>query len=160
MQSRKRMLCVHAFITAMALVCGVSARAADAIAVDEAWVRAPAPGQRIAGAYMNLTARSRTSVVAAESTDAARVELHTMSMRDGVMRMRPLERLDLPAKKTVSLKPGGHHLMLIDLKRTLKAGERVELKLMLQDPQGVKSVVRVDAEVRALAGGPAHESHR
>ncbi len=161
MQFRKRRLCVHALITAIGLACGVSAIAADAIAVDEAWVRAPAPGQSVVGAYMSLTSRSRVSLVAAESPDAGRVELHTMSMRDGVMRMRPLERLDLPPRKTVSLKPGGHHLMLIDLKRTLQAGERVALSLTVQNAEGVKSVVRVDAEVRAPAGASTgHGPHR
>ncbi len=153
---------MYVVITTVGLAFGMPAIAADVIAVDEAWVRPPAPGQSVAGAYMSLTSRSRVSVVAAESPDARRVELHTMSMRDGVMRMRPLERLDLPAGKTVSLKPGGHHLMLIDVKRTLHAGDRVVLSLTVQNPQGVKSSVRVDAEVRAAAAGgrAGHEGHR
>src|SRR5688500_3011651 len=87
MQSRKRRLCLYVVITTVGLAFGMPAIAADVIAVDEAWVRPPAPGQSVAGAYMSLTSRSRVSVVAAESPDARRVELHTMSMRDGVMRM-------------------------------------------------------------------------
>jgi copper(I)-binding protein len=161
MQPRKRVFSLYAVIVAVGVACSVPATAADAIAVDEAWVRAPAPGQSVAGAYMNLTSRSGASLVAAQSADARKVELHTMSVRDGVMRMRPLERLDLPAGKTVSLKPGGHHLMLIGVKRSLAVGQRVALALTVENARGEKSVVRIDAEVRAAAGGSTgHEAHR
>jgi periplasmic copper chaperone A len=75
-----------------------------------------------------------------------------MSMDGGVMKMRPAGKIELPANQTVSLKPGGYHVMLMDIKRQLKAGERVPLKFTLQDSHGVKSTLEVDAEVRAAAG--------
>jgi len=132
---------------------GTAAMAADEIRVADAWVRATAPGQGVAGAYMNLTSRSPVALLGAASPVAGRVELHTMSMNGGVMRMRPLDRLELPPNKTVSLTPGGHHLMLIDVKRPLKAGERVALVLTVQSPKNGKLKVHVDAEVRPLASG-------
>jgi len=75
------------------------------------------------------------------------------------MRMRPLARLDLPAGKTVNLKPGGFHVMLIDIRRELKAGERVPLTLTVQDSHGASSTLKVDAEVRAAAGGGQMHMH-
>ncbi|MDP2707141.1 MAG: copper chaperone PCu(A)C, partial [Burkholderiales bacterium] len=64
-------------------------------------------------------------------------------------------KLDLPAGKTVNLKPGSVHVMLIDIRRELKAGERVPLTLTVQDSRGTQSTLRVDAEVR-VAAGSAH----
>jgi copper(I)-binding protein len=81
-----------------------------------------------------------------------------MTMDGGMMKMRPLEKLELPANKTVNLKPGGYHVMLIDIKRELKAGERVPLTLTLQDQKGGKSTLQLDAEVRATAAG-GHMQH-
>ena len=79
-----------------------------------------------------------------------------MSMDGGVMKMRPLAEIELPASRTVSLKPGGNHIMLIDIKRELKVGERVPLKLTVRDSHGASSTLNVDAEVRAV-GTAAHQ---
>ena len=68
--------------------------------------------------------------------------------------MRAVAKIDLPANQTVSLKPGGFHIMLVDIKRELKAGERVPLRFTLQDRRGVTSTLEVDAEVRAAAAAP------
>lgn len=130
------------------------ALAADAvISVSKPWVRATVAGQSVAGAYMDITAKDTAALVGAASPVAARAELHTMTMDGGVMRMRPLAKLELPAGKTVNLKPGGFHLMLIDIRRELKAGERVPLTLTVQDAHGARSTLKIDAEVRAAAGG-------
>ena len=131
----------------------VPALAADAVSVGKPWVRATVPGQSVAGAYLDITAKADAVLVGVASPVAARAELHTMTMDGGVMKMRPLDKLDLPAGKTVNLKPGGHHVMLIDIRRELKAGERVPLTLTVQDPRGARSTLQVDAEVRAAPGG-------
>jgi copper(I)-binding protein len=75
-----------------------------------------------------------------------------MSMEGGVMRMRPLERVELPAGKTVKLAPGGMHLMLEELRQPLKAGDRLPLVLSVQ-PSGMSLItVNVQAEVRPISG--------
>src|SRR3990172_1297858 len=125
----------------------VPALAADAVSVGKPWVRATVPGQSVAGAYLDITAKADAVLVGVASPVAARAELHTMTMDGGVMKMRPLDKLDLPAGKTVNLKPGGHHVMLIDIRRELKAGESVPLTLTVQDPRGTRSTLQVDAEV-------------
>jgi copper(I)-binding protein len=76
-----------------------------------------------------------------------------MMLDAGVMKMRAVERIELPANETVILRPGGYHLMLVDIKRELKAGDRVSLKLIVQDRNGVRSTMQIDAEVRAAVVG-------
>jgi copper(I)-binding protein len=130
--------------------------AAEPVSTANAWVRATVPGQSVAGAYLDITAGASAALVAVESSVAGKSELHTMSMDGGVMRMRPLAQIELPANRTVSLKPGGFHIMLIDIKHELRAGERVPLKLTVRDSHGASSTLNVDAEVRAV-GAAAHQ---
>ncbi len=144
--------CSRVFTAAIVLASGAPAAATDAVSVANAWVRATVPGQSVAGAYLDITAHAPALLVAAQSPVAGKVELHTMSMDGGVMKMRALERLDLPAGKIVKLTPGGPHLMLTAIKRQLKAGERVPLALTLRDKKGQQTVLHVEAEVRPTAG--------
>src|SRR5687767_1644133 len=81
------------------------------VKVANAWVRAPAPGQKTAGAYVELTSDRDAALVGAGSPAAARVEMHSSSVEGGVMRMRALPRIELPAGRTVKLAPGAIHLM-------------------------------------------------
>ena len=154
----KQVKIARAWAAAFVIGACAPALAADAVSVSKAWVRATVAGQSVAGAYMDITAKANATLVGVASPVAARAELHTMTMDGGVMKMRPLDKLDLPAGKAVNLKPGGYHVMLIDIKRELKAGERVPLTLTVQDPRGTKSTLQVDAEVRreAAAGGHMH----
>jgi copper(I)-binding protein len=78
------------------------------------------------------------------------VEVHEMKMVDDVMRMRQLPALDLPAGQTVELKPGGYHIMLLQLKQPLKEGDKVPLTLEIEDAQKVRSQIVVDAPVKPL----------
>jgi len=135
------------------------ALAADAVSVSKPWVRATVAGQSVAGAYMDITAKANAALVGVASPVAAKAELHTMTMDGGVMKMRAIEKLELPANKTVNLKPGGYHVMLIDIKRELKTGDRVPLTLTVQDRKGVRSTLQVDAEVRA-ATDSGHMQHK
>jgi hypothetical protein len=134
---------------------------ADGVSVTNAWVRPPAPGQTTASAYIELTSARDAALVGVGSAVAARVEMHSMTIEGGVMRMRALPRVELPAGQTVKLAPGGTHLMLIDLKQPLKPGSRVPLVLSVQ-PSGASSgtsltTVTVQAEVRAAAAAPQHQ---
>ena len=131
-----------------------SASAAD-VKIANAWARATAPGQKTAVVYMDVRSDADAALVGATSPLAARVELHTMSMEGGVMRMRPLERVVLPARKTVKLAPNGAHLMLVDVSRPLKAGERVPLMVRVATGKATQALA-VNAEVRALTAAHEH----
>lgn len=156
MQISRQVRIACAVATAFLIGPHAPALAAEAVSsVSKPWVRATVPGQSVAGAYMDITAKGNAALVGVASPVAAKAELHTMTMDGGVMKMRPLDKLDLPAGKTVNLKPGGHHVMLVDIRRELKAGERVPLTLTVQDAHGARSTLKVDAEVRAAAGDHA-----
>lgn len=137
----------------------IAGLAAETISVKNAWVRATVPGQNTAGAYMELTCQTRCALLAVESPVAEKAELHTMSMDGGVMRMRQLSKIDLPAKKSVKLDPGGLHVMLINVKQPLKDGDKVPLTLTVQGAGDSKSVVTVDAGVRGVGGAAQHQHH-
>lgn len=106
------------------------------VAITEAWVRASAPGQSVGAAYMTLTSPQDSTLVYVESAVANEVQIHSMSMDKGVMKMRMLEALPLKASMPERLAPGGFHLMLFDLKKPLAAGEGVTFKLCFKDSAG------------------------
>ena len=134
------------------------------VKVEDAWVRGTVAQQKASGAFMRLTAPSAMKLVSASSPVAGVVEIHEMAMDKDVMRMRAIPALDLPAGKTAELKPGGYHVMLMDLKQQLKAGETVPVTLVFEDAAKVRSSQTIQAPVRALgaaAGKPAmdHGGH-
>ncbi len=105
---------------------------------------------------MHLTSLSDMALVAAASPVAKVVEIHEMKQEGGVMKMNAVDRVALPAGKTVELRPGGFHVMLMDLAQPLKEGDTVPLTLTFEDKAGKKQTVEVKAPVRALtAGAPA-----
>lgn len=107
------------------------------ISISDAWVRENAPGQKIGAAYMTLTSPQDSKLVYVEATTAAgAVEIHSMTMNNGVMKMRMLEELTLAAGEPKALKPGSFHLMLLDLKAPLKAGKTIVFKLCFEDENG------------------------
>jgi periplasmic copper chaperone A len=126
------------------------------VEAKSAWVRGTVGAQKTTGAYLEITSAQGGSLIGAESASAGAVEVHEMRMDGNVMRMRAIPRLDLPAGKTVALKPGGYHIMLIDLKRPLKKGDTVPLKLKVENKDKSVSVIEVKAEVREAAA-PAHQ---
>ena len=118
------------------------------VTVSDAWARATRPGQKVGAAYMTLQSPADTALVKVESPVAGTVEIHTMTMNDGVMKMRMLENLPLKANETVKLAPGGFHLMLFDLAKPLQAGETVQFTLHFKDSAGNTSSLQTDAPVR------------
>jgi periplasmic copper chaperone A len=140
----------------------LSVQAPAPVQVQEAWLRPSVPGQLGTGGYMKLTARENLRLVSASSPLAGVAEVHEMKMDGEVMRMRAIKSLDLPAGKTVELKPGGLHLMLMDLKQALPAGSSVPVTLVLQDARGVESRVetRLQVSVTAPAGAATDEAHK
>ena len=127
-----------AMLCAAALMTPLRAAAEDVVQVQAAWVRAAVQGQMGTGAFMKLTARQARQLVGVSTPAAGVSEVHEMKMNGDVMTMRPVPALDLPAGRTVELKPGGFHLMLMDLKKPLPAGSSVELTLLFKNAQGVE----------------------
>jgi copper(I)-binding protein len=126
------------------------AQAEPVVRADDAWARATAPGQEVAGAFMELTSARGAKIVGAHSPAAEHTEIHLMRMVGDRMEMRALSSLDLPAGEKVSLKPGGYHVMLIDLKQPLKPGMVVPITLEIRDAQGKADKLEVRAEVREM----------
>lgn len=119
------------------------------LSVSDAWARATRPAQKVGAAYMTLESTENTTLVKAESAAAGTVEIHSMTMTDGVMKMRMLDNLELPAGEAVKLAPGGYHLMLFDLAKPLKDGETVEFTLHFKDSAGKTSTLKTQAPVKA-----------
>lgn len=109
---------------------------AKPVAVQDAWVRATAPGQKVGAAYMTLAYDENITLVAADADVAETVEIHSMEMKNGVMKMRSLENLPILAGKPIKLAPNGLHLMLFNLKKLLKAGDKVVLTLCFKTKNG------------------------
>lgn len=120
------------------------------VTVSDPWVRATVPSQKATGAFMQLTADASSRLVAARSPVAGVVEIHEMAMAGGVMKMSPVTGLDLPAGKAVELKPGGYHVMLMDLKGQVKEGDKVPLTLVIEGKDGKQQTLEITAPVRPL----------
>ena len=142
--------------TLLALTASAWAQAPANVDVKDAWVRATVAQQKSTGAFMQLTAKADTRVVGASSPIAGVVQIHEMAMDKDVMRMRELGAgLPLPAGKVVELKPGGYHVMMMDLKGQVKAGDVVPLTFVLEGKDGKRSTLDVKATARALGGAAA-----
>jgi copper(I)-binding protein len=100
---------------------------------------------------MQITAQQGGKLVEVSSPVAGIAEIHEMAMQGDMMRMRALPALELPAGKAVQLKPGGYHVMLMDLKQQLKPGESVPLTLVVEGKNGKRETLTIQAPVRALA---------
>ncbi len=146
---------IKPFAAGLALAIITSAANAD-VTVKDAWVRGTVQGQKATGAFMQLSSSTDAVLVAAASPVAKVVEIHEMAMDAGVMKMRAVPNLPLPAGKTVALAPGGYHVMLMDLAQPLKEGEKVPITLTFADKSGKKTTQDVTAVVRPLTGGHKH----
>ena len=119
------------------------------VQISDNWVRATEDGQDVGAAYMTLTSNTDTTLTSVESSVSDSIEIHSMTMDNGVMKMRMLDELALKAGKPTELAPGGYHLMLFDLNKALKAGEEVSFTLHFKDAQGKETVVNVNSPIKA-----------
>lgn len=149
---------IFSILLAMVLTAGAQAQTVE---VKNAWVRATVQGQKATGAFMQITAPAATTLVAVTTPVAGVAEVHEMKMDGDVMRMRPLAKgLELPAGKAVQLKPGGYHLMLMDLKLPLQKDTTIPITLTLQDSKGAQSTQDLRVPVlNAAPGGQADHQH-
>lgn len=125
------------------------------VSVQDAWVRATVPQQKATGAFMRLTAAQDMRLVSVSSPAAGVTEVHEMKLVDNVMKMRAIPLLDLPAGQAVELKPGGYHIMLLDLKQPVAQGANVPLTLVFEGKDGQRQTQELQVPVRALGAAAA-----
>lgn len=142
-------------LAALSLLAGAAGAQPAAVQVDDAWARVSVPGQSGTGAFMRLTAREPLTLVGVSTPVARFAEVHEMKMAGDVMHMRPVTALELPVGKTVELKPGGYHLMLMELRTPLAADTRVPLTLLLRDAKGAERRLEVQVPVALRAPSAA-----
>src|SRR5258708_1819291 len=130
-----------------------TADAAEMVKVLDAWARATVPGQTVGGVYMEIVARENLRLTGVKTPAAETAEVHQMKMENGMMRMRAVPFLELPAGKRVKLAPGGYHVMLFDLKRSLVTGQKLKLELTFEDLSKQQHRVGVVAIVRDRDAG-------
>ena len=128
------------------------------VTVSEPWVRATVPQQKATGAFMKLQSAQDAKLISAKSPAAGIVEVHEMAMDGGVMKMRAIEGLALPMGTAVELKPGGYHVMLMDLKSQVKEGDAVPLTLTFETKDGKRQTLEVKATARTMKA-PAQSPH-
>lgn len=152
--SLKLRTCWLACLLPLALAGAV--QAADNAVVEAPWARPTAPGAKVGGAFLTIVGGAQADrVVGASSPAAAVVELHTHIMEGGVARMRQVPAIEVPAGGKVELKPGGLHIMLINLKAPLKAGDILPLTLRFERA----GEISVAAPITAQAPTTEHQ-HR
>jgi len=144
----------------IALMAGVllttTVAAADSgISVSNAWGRATAPGQDSGSVQFSITSRKEAKLLAIFSPTAGAVEIHSMTHENGKMKMRAVEFVALPPGKAVDLGKSGSHVMLLNLKQPLKAGDSVPLTLTIEFAD--KHKVSVDAKAEIRAQGTSHD---
>ncbi len=151
----------RSLIAAIALGLGVATAFAQGapVAADGAWARATVQGQKSSGAFVKLTAREALQLVGAASPVAGVVEIHEMKMEGDVMRMRAISALTLPAGQAVELKPGGYHVMLMDLRAPLAPNTQIPLTLRFKDAKGAESRLELSVPVSAQAPGGQAAGH-
>lgn len=113
--------------------------ASELVSITDAWVRPTNPGQEVGAAYMTFTSKQDLTLVSIESDVTDSIEIHNMTMENGVMKMRMMENLPLKAGMPYKLAPGGFHLMLFDLKKPLTAG--LQVNFVLHYKSNIKSQV-------------------
>ena len=123
--------------------------------VKDAWVRGTVAQQMATGAFFSITSTGGGKLLSAASPAASVVEIHEMVMDGSTMKMRAVPALDLPAGKAVELKPGGYHVMMMDLKAPLAAGQSIDMTLVVEGKDGKRETMAVKVPVRALGAGPA-----
>ena len=143
-----------------ALACGLALPLAAQTTVKDAWVRGTVAQQKATGLFAQISSAEGGRLISATSPVAGLVEIHEMAMDGNIMRMRALANgLELPAGKAVDLKPGGFHMMLMDLKQQLKPGETVSLTLVVAGKDGKSETLELRVPVRPLAGGMTGGDH-
>lgn len=133
----------------------------EIVSISDAWVRSTNAGQEVGAAYMTLTSAEDVSLTGVSSDVSSSVEIHSMTMENGVMKMRMQNALALTARKPYALAPGGYHLMLFDLKQALTVGASVNFVLNFETKNKQKFSQKIKVMVQsAAADDNAHSHHQ
>lgn len=141
----------------LAALISVSTLFASSIEIEGAYARATPPHLPNSAAFMTIknTTSESISVVSASSNVSKVVELHTHTMKDGVMKMIQIPKIDIPANAETTLKPGGLHIMFIGLHNPLKKGESVTLRLNFSNGESKE----ITAPIKTVMGGMKHHGN-
>lgn len=137
-----------------AVAAGAQAQTGN-VEITDAWARATPGGAQTAAVYATIAAAAGDRLTAISTPAAQKAGLHTMTMDNGVMKMRQVAGLDLPPGQAVTLKPGGYHIMLTGLAQPLKEGETVNLTLTFEKA-GAREVSATVQKVGAMGPGNTH----
>ncbi len=129
---------------------------AEAPQISDVWIKATIPGSNVSAAYLRIKSAKTVKLVKAETAVANIAELHSMNMKDGVMEMKAESSFNVSAGKTIELKPGGMHIMLMQVAKPIKAGDKVPLTLTFDTGGGNSLVMNVEAIARAQSAHHAH----
>ena len=121
------------------------------VTITNAWAKTTVPGGKVSAAYMDIKSTAPVKLVKVETSIAGNVEIHNMSMNDGVMEMKAVDAIEVPANKMVALKPGGYHVMLMMLSKPINKGDNVPLKLTFEGADKKAFTIGVNAK----AGAPS-----
>jgi len=146
-------------LVALCLLCSISTVQADEILhIEDAWVAEAPPVAPVMGGYMKIANKTDKliSITSASCPDFEKTEIHEMSMSGGMMKMRQIDKLDVPANGKVELQPGGYHLMLIKPKQTFKKGDILTVTLHTADGQSQA----VKMEVKERKSSDEHQHHQ
>lgn len=126
--------------------CAAFAQARSELQIEKPWARATVPGAAVGGGYLVIRNNGATGdrLLGATTPASARVEIHEMAMEKNVMRMREVKGIDVPAKGAIEFKPGGYHLMFMELKAPLKQGEKVPVTLRFEKAGEIKADFSVE----------------
>jgi periplasmic copper chaperone A len=133
------------YVAALALPGVALAQSASPLRIEQPFARATAPTARAGGAFMTIVNTGATAdrLLRVETSVAARAELHTVIMEGDVMRMREVPGIDVPANGKATLAPGGFHVMLMELKAPLKAGDTAPITLVFEKAGRVEVAVPI-----------------
>ena len=152
--------CAVAFAALLVAPAGAQDVKAGDLVITQAWSRATPGGARIAGGYLTIVNKGAAAdrLVGGSADVAGKLEVHEMTMNNGVMTMRPLDKgLVIEPGKTARLAPGGYHLMLMDLKGPLKQGDKLPVTLEFEKAGKVK--LAFDVQAVGAKGPGAGEGH-
>ncbi|MES2130007.1 MAG: copper chaperone PCu(A)C [Pseudomonadota bacterium] len=133
-----------------ALLAALALPAHAQVSVASPWIRATVPAQKSTGAFLQITSAKDARLVGVSTPAAGIAELHQMESKGDMMRMHPVEAIELPAGKAVNMASGGYHVMLQDLKQQLKEGDTVVLTLVVEHKDKKRESVTVKVPVKPL----------